>query len=415
MAAAASLIPRVPSPREADPVMPLLRALPILALLPTLGAAAPARADWAQTTADARGQRVEFAFRGGEAAERSFAWAREELQRLYGVDLVLLPAESLAAIADRVAAGGEGVPDLVETGGASFERLDAAGLLAPGFARTLPNWRLVDTANQPAALLDATRPTNGREVPFRRTRLVLVADGARAATPEADLPTSVEKLLLFAQTHPGRVAFPSPDDPAGLALIEQVLFATAPEPSVLWRPAGESDAAVVTLPLWAWLDTLRVASRQGGAVQPGEAEQLALLEAGEIDLAAATDAGAAAAAVAAGQLPASVRSFTLEGGTLGGATYLAVPASGDAGAGARVAADFLLSPEAQVRKADPAVWGSASVLAPERLPPALQERLAGYAAAPGATAGPGLKLVIQPLHPSWADVLRAEWQRRYGS
>ena len=37
--------------------------------------------------------------------------------------------------------------------------------------------------------------------------------------------------------------------------------------------------------------------------------------------------------------------------------------------------NFLISPEAQWRKLDPAIWGDGTVLAPERLPPAWAARL----------------------------------------
>ncbi|MNH06459.1 hypothetical protein D3C79_658260 [compost metagenome] len=69
-----------------------------------------------------------------------------------------------------------------------------------------------------------------------------------------------------------------------------------------------------------------------------------------------------------------------------------------------VAANFLLSPAAQTRKADPAFWGDPSVLDPARL-----------GAAPSASAGPQLrfKAVAEP-HPSWQLRLEAAWAERYG-
>ncbi|WP_062014779.1 ABC transporter substrate-binding protein [Aureimonas sp. AU4] len=395
--------------------MTLLRAAPVvLALLLAPGGAAARADDWAAVESAARGQRVEMTFVGGEAAQAHLAWAAGEVERLYGVTLVPRAAASLAEAARGVEADGAAVPDLVATGGESFRRLDEAKRLSEPFARRLPNWRLVDTANQPAALMDATRPTGGREVPTGATRLVFLADTSREATPGDALPSSLEALRLHAQVHPGRIPFPSPEDPAGLMLIEQVLFMTAEEPSVLWRPAAESDVAAVTAPLWAWLDTLRAASWREGAEQPDAVAQLGLLREGAIDVAVAADAGAAAGAVARGDLPADRAAFALEGGTIGGAAYLAIPAASDAKEGAMVVANFLLSPEAQLRKADPAIWGEPTILAPDRLAPALRARLAAFAKAPGQPAGPGVNLVIQPLHPSWAAPLRDEWRRRYG-
>ncbi|MBB3952306.1 ABC transporter substrate-binding protein [Aureimonas jatrophae] len=395
--------------------MPLLRTVPIaLALLSTLIGGTAEAEGWSAVEQAARGERVEMDFVGGEAARNYFNWAAGEIERLYGVVLVARPVTSLDEAARRVEDAGAEGPDLVSTGGGSFHRLLDGNRLAPPFARRLPNWRLVDTARQPAALMDATRLTDGREVPTGATRLVFLADTARDPAPAGGLPSSLEALQLQAQVRPGSMPFPSPDDPAGLLFLQQVLFMTAPEPSILWRPAGESDVAATTAALWAWLDTLHATSWREGTEQPDGPAQIGLLREGAIAVAIATDPGTAAGVIARGTLPASVASFALEGGTIGGANYLAIPAASDTKDGAMVVANFLLSPEAQVRKADPAIWGEPTILAPERLAPAFRERLAAFGEAAGQPDGPGMNLVIQPLHPSWTAPLRAEWQRRYG-
>ena len=79
--------------------------------------------------------------------------------------------------------------------------------------------------------------------------------------------------------------------------------------------------------------------------------------------------------------------------------------------GAQVVANFLLSPEAQARKADSSVWGDPTVLALERLSPADRARFAAQAL-PGqvARSAPALP---EP-HGSWVDPLEREWLKRYG-
>ena len=62
-----------------------------------------------------------------------------------------------------------------------------------------------------------------------------------------------------------------------------------------------------------------------------------------------------------------MRSFTFPGGTLANTHFVAIPYNAAAKAGALVAADFLLSPEAQARKQDPKVWGDPTVLAVAKL------------------------------------------------
>ncbi len=74
-------------------------------------------------------------------------------------------------------------------------------------------------------------------------------------------------------------------------------------------------------------------------------------------------------------------------------------------------ANFLLSPEAQARKADVAVWGDRSVLDMAKLPAALQATM--RKTAPGALAE-AVPTLAEP-HASWVEALEAEWLKRYGA
>lgn len=50
---------------------------------------------------------------------------------------------------------------------------------------------------------------------------------------------------------------------------------------------------------------------------------------------------------------------------IGNVHFVTIPANANASAAAKVVANFLLSPDAQLRKADPVVWGDPSVLDPQ--------------------------------------------------
>lgn len=69
--------------------------------------------------------------------------------------------------------------------------------------------------------------------------------------------------------------------------------------------------------------------------------------------------------IASGDLPASSYSFGFREGMIGNVHFVTIPANANASAAAKVVANFLLSPDAQLRKADPAVWGDPSVLDPQ--------------------------------------------------
>ncbi len=110
---------------------------------------------------------------------------------------------------------------------------------------------------------------------------------------------------------------------------------------------------------------------------------------------------------ASGELPTDSYSFGFTAGTLGNVHFVTIPANARAVAGAKVVVNFLLSPEAQLRKADAAVWGDPSVLDPQRLPDGQRQALA-------AALPQNLPPVLAEPHAAWVDALEQEWLRRYG-
>jgi putative thiamine transport system substrate-binding protein len=80
-----------------------------------------------------------------------------------------------------------------------------------------------------------------------------------------------------------------------------------------------------------------------------------------------------------------------------------------------VLANFLISPEAQARKQDPAIWGDPTVLSMDKLSD--EDRAAfdaldlGIATLKPEELGPALD---EP-HPDWMERIEGEWVRRYGA
>ncbi len=136
-----------------------------------------------------------------------------------------------------------------------------------------------------------------------------------------------------------------------------------------------------------------------------------MLADGELAIGLTFNPNEAANEIAAKALPATVVSYQHVGGTIGNTHFLAIPFNSRAKAGAQVAANFLLSPPAQARKADIRHWGDPTVLALDKLG-ANERALFVAAAAPGQITRPAPTLP-EP-HGSWVDPLEREWTRRYG-
>jgi putative thiamine transport system substrate-binding protein len=133
---------------------------------------------------------------------------------------------------------------------------------------------------------------------------------------------------------------------------------------------------------------------------------------GELLMAMTFNPNEAANEIAAQRLAPSTQSYQFSSGTVGNTHFLAIPVNSRAAEGAQVFANFLLSPQAQARKADIAVWGDPTVLAVERLP-AAQRALFSKTTLPGQVRQ-AVPALIEP-HGSWVEPLEKEWTRRYGA
>lgn len=383
----------------------LLCALPLLAgsLLFTQANAAD-NPQWQQTLEEAKGQTVYFNAWGGSPEINAYlVWAGQELAREYQVKLVQVKVDDIAQsvsqlLANKQAGKRSGGPiDLLWVNGENFKALKEQGLLGSPFTRELPNMALVD-GTLPVSE-DFTVPVEGLEAPWGIGQLNLMVNGEEVSP----LPTSAAALLTWSKAHPGRFTYPKPPQFHGSSFLKQILLELTPDPAPLYREATESDFAKVTAPLWAWLDELHPTLWRKGKLFPtSAAETRQLLDDGELAMAISFNPHEAQSAVQNGTLPPNVVAVTMAKGALTNSHFLAIPFNANARAGAKVVANFLLSPAAQERKAEPAFWGDPSVLRADALPATQQQ-------APALRS----KSVAEP-HPSWQLRLEAAWTEHYG-
>src|SRR5262245_18358718 len=373
--------------------------------------------EWSDVLAKARGQSVYFnAWGGGEQINAYIDWAAEQLGSRYGVKLVHVKladtADAVARVLAEKTAGKAdgGSVDLIWINGENFSAMKSAGLLYGPFAESLPNYRYVDIKGKPTVQSDFTVPVDGMESPWGMAQIVFINDTARLKDP----PRSMAALLTWAQANPSRFTYPAPPDFIGSTFLKQALYELAADSTVLQKPATDVNFATVTEPLWAWLDKLHpLLWRQGQSFPQNAEAQRQLLDDGEIDITLSFNPGEASSEIAQGLLPETVRSYVLEGGTIGNTHFLAIPFNASAKEAAMVTADFLLSPEAQLRKQDPAIWGDPTVLAMDKLDPADRDEFAALPLGIATLSPEELGLSLPEPHPSWMTRIEQEWRQRY--
>ena len=409
-----------------------LRALFSLSLLATalgFGAAqaqgaaqtaAQTAADWPQVLAKARGQTVYFnAWAGDEKTNAFIAWAGGELKSRYGVSVSHVrlkdTAEAVTRVITEKAAGrnADGTVDLIWINGPNFLNMKQQGLLYGPVTAALPNFRIVDTVGKRSNVIDFTTPVDGFAVPWKLAQIVFVYDSARITNP-AEVPRSANELLDWARKHPGRLTHPKVSNFLGATFLKQALYDLTPDTAALQQPASDDSFARVTAPLWAWYDQLRPALWRRGQQFPENGQaQRQLLNDGEIDITLSFNPAEAAVSVESGQLPATVRSFTMRNGSIGNTSFVAIPYNAAHKEAAMVLANFLLEPTTQARAQDIKEMGSVNVLDLARLSVAdraLFDKLTPSPALP--TAAELGRPLLEP-HSSWMTRITADWQRRY--
>ncbi|UJD94385.1 ABC transporter substrate-binding protein [Lelliottia amnigena] len=374
--------------------------------------AAPAMADanWQTVQNDAKGQTVWFnAWGGDQAVNRYLDWVSGEMKTHYAITLKIVhladAADAVKRIQTESAAGRKtnGSLDLLWVNGENFRTLKEAGLLQTGWAQTLPNWRYVDT-DKPVND-DFAIPTDGAESPWGGAQLTFIARKQSLPVPLFD----PEALLSYAQKNPGKITYPRPPDFTGTAWLEQLLLTLTANSDALKVPPDSHTFNAVTAPLWDYLDKLHpLLWREGKDFPPSPARMDALLASGNLNMSVTFNPAHAQQKVASGELPVDSYSFGFHDGMIGNVHFVAIPANSSASAGAKVVANFLLSPEAQIRKAAPEIWGDPSVLSPQKLPSEQATQLKKF-------IPDGLPKTLPEPHAAWVNALEQEWLRRYGT
>jgi putative thiamine transport system substrate-binding protein len=302
-----------------------------------------------------------------------------------------------------------GSVDLVWINGENFAAMKREGLLHGPLNASLRHYALVDTVGRPTTLVDFAVPVDGMEVPWGMAQLTFMADSKRVPKP----PNNLAELQAFAAANPGRVTYPRPPDFHGTTFLKQLLLDLNKDRAPLYQPHSAAAFANATSALWSYLDALHPHLwRRGRQFAASAAAMRQMLADGELLWALTFNPNEVANEIAAKRLAASVVAYQFSGGTIGNTHFVAVPFNARAKEGAIVLADFLLSPEAQARKADIAVWGDPTVLETQRLS-AAEQALFNARPTPGQVAQ-SAPAIPEP-HASWVAPLEQAWLQRYGT
>jgi putative spermidine/putrescine transport system substrate-binding protein len=185
----------------------------------------------------------------------------------------------------------------------------------------------------------------------------------------------VGDLLRWIRDHPGRFAYPAPPDFTGSVFVRHIFYHVAGG-AKRWQ--GNVDRVAFNQAASDTYRTLKELApflwRQGQTYPESPVRMNTLFADGEVDFSFSYHQAEASRNILDGLFPDTVRTYVFEEGTIANTHFVAIPFNASDTAGAMVVANFLLSPEAQLQKADPDVWGDFPAIDPSRLPAEWQAR-----------------------------------------
>lgn len=259
--------------------------------------------------------------------------------------------------------------DMMWINGETFFQLKQMKALHGPFANDLPNSQYINWDNLFISQ-DFQQPTDGFECPWGNVQMCLIYNSEKIASP----PKTLEELETWVKAHPGKFTFSS--DFTGMTFLKSLLVNMAGSKTALDGEFDEAKYDELSTDLWAYLNRIKPYFwREGNTFPASVAPMHQLFSNGELWFTMSNNDGEVENKVIQGVLPPQSRAYVLEGGTIQNSHYLGIVENAKNTAGAEAVINFMISPEAQLRKADPNVWGDGTVLDLSLLPEAYSEEI----------------------------------------
>lgn len=337
-------------------------------------------ADWEQIVKQTTGQTVNLYMWGGSDSINKYIdeWIAPKLKEESGVTLKRVPMNDTKdtinkLLAEKQSSKEIGSVDVMWINGENFKTSKENELLWGSFASKLPNVNTYVDLSSPDIAYDFGLATEGMEAPWGKAQFVFVYDSEKVKNP----PKSMSELKVWVEQYPGKFTYPAPPDFTGSAFVRHVMYETTGGYKQYFEDSDPNEFGVKLEPVWDFLNSIEPNLWREGKTYPESLAKLdQLFASGEIWMSMGYDPARASNLIAKGTYPESARTFVLDGGTLSNTHYLAIPFNAPNPAGAMVAINALLSPEAQLAKFDPHHWGEDMAIDPTRLSTVDKEKLA---------------------------------------
>ncbi len=253
----------------------------------------------------------------------------------------------------------DGSVDLVWINGENFFTAMENDLLYGPFTQDIPNFKKYVDENSEGIKFDFGEPVNGMEAPYGGAQFVFIYDSAKVE----NVPTDHKSLLEWCKANPGQFTYAALPDFTASAFVRNIISDMVGYEQFMDMEADEEVVKAAIMPVIDYLNELKPYLWNEGQSYPADTPALTNMYAdGEISITMSYNPNDASNLIALGQVPETTRTFLFDKGTIANTHFVAIPHNAANKEAAKALVDCILTPEAQAKKYDPAVWGDLPVL-----------------------------------------------------
>ena len=323
---------------------------------------------WSEITDRAEGTDVTMMMWMGDPFINNYMsqYVKPEVKERFDIDLEIVDGQGTQIVSTLMAELESGrrtsQVDMMWINGETFYQLRQIGALYGPFTDNLPNSEYIDFDN-PFIGIDFQQPIDGYEAPWGNVQMTLIYNSDYVENP----PATREELSTWVRDNPGQ--FTIPTEFAGMTFLKSLMIDMAGGEKSL---SGDFDGELYerySKKLWDFLNDLKPYFWRNGNTFPNSVAQMhQLFSNGEIWFTLSNNDSEVDNKINQGLFPKTARAYVPEWGSIQNSHFLGISNRSPNIEGAMTVINFMVSPEAQLKKADPTVWGDGTVLSMEKLP-----------------------------------------------